>query len=105
MSQSLTRREIDAFMFERLAEAGLTEAAVYDGRTECVVLVDPEQQFFGDDPQVVVGVRTVGTFRLAEVDPKRGKRLTLPETGQRFSIGEELARDEARVSVVLVPAL
>lgn len=106
MSQRDTLRALDAMLVAACAAAGVADAATYDGQTTCTALIDREQAFYGDDPQVIVGVRTVARLQLAEVpEPRRGKRLELTETGERFRLGAELERDESSVLVELVPPL
>lgn len=93
MNQTAKLREIDALISEKMSDAGLADAATYDGQP-CTVLVDRDVAMFGVD---LAALRIVVSFFRAEIPVlERGGTLKLTATGEEFELDELQRQDEAR---------
>jgi hypothetical protein len=112
MSQTSKYRELDAILFAKSLDAGLADAALYDGRTPCTVLIDRELQDYGPTPGSEFGAgpasemirRMVMRLQLCEIpEPRAGAVVRLVDTREEFTLRLEIGRDESRSSWEVVP--
>lgn len=97
--RSMDARSARAFRGSGLADAGIYTPAIGQP-INCTVIIDRDVQTVGQEGEVI-GQKTIGTFRLAEVTTARGETITVDD--ETWTLESEIKSDRSISAWILNP--